>query len=97
MIEEHNEKRGFIRVAITSNVDFRRLGGRETNQGQTKDLSASGLCFTTPATVETGEVLEVTVHPGASITPPLEAKLTVTRVGRDEAARLYEVAGTLEH
>ncbi len=97
MIQSQDERRDFIRMAVESCVEFQRQGSGQRSQGQTRDLSAGGLRFTTAAPVAQGEVLEITVHPGANITPPLEARLTVLRVERDGVRNLYDVAGRLEH
>ncbi len=97
MIQRQDEKRHFTRMAVTSNVEFRRENSGKNGQGQAKDLSAAGLRFTTQTELKSGEVLNITIHPGVTITPPLETKLTVLRVRRHREEDLYEVAGTLEH
>lgn len=97
MISGQTERRKFIRVAIDSRMEFRRGDSPQRFEGQAVDLSATGLRFTTQAPVEKGEVIQVVVHPGASVTPPLESRMTVLRIAADKASGIYEVAGMLEH
>ncbi len=96
MIQRQDERRGFIRMAIESQVEWRRPGERHRFEGRTRDLSATGVRFVTEGDVARGEILEVVIHPGAAITPALERRLRVLRVSRDDDSGLYEVAGALE-
>lgn len=92
MIIGKSEKRDFIRMNIESEVSFNRPGSDETFQGKTVDLSATGLRFITEAPVQVGELLNITVKPGVSITPPLDITMAVVRVEKTEDGH-YDVAG----
>lgn len=92
----HNEKRNFIRMNVNSKIEFRREDSSTSYDGKSKDICATGLSFTTPTPVTEGEILDIIIHPGASVTPPLKGKLTVIRVDHDKSANIFAIAGTLE-
>lgn len=92
MIIGRNDKRDFIRMNIESEVSFSRPGSTETCDGKSIDLSATGMRFITKTLVAVGEMLEISVKPGVSITPPLEVTMEVVRVVETEDGQ-YDVAG----
>lgn len=92
MIIGRNDKRDFIRMNIESEVSFGRPGSSERFTGRTIDLSATGMRFVTRSEVELGEILEISVKPGVSITPPLDVRMTVVRVDKTADGQ-YDVAG----
>ncbi len=92
MILSRDEKRAFMRMNIESEISFSRSGSNQTYTGQSIDLSASGMRFTTQMPITVGETLAVLVNPGVSITPPLAVTLSVMRVIEDEDGQ-YDVAG----
>lgn len=92
MIIGKSEKRDFIRMSIESEVSFHRPDSGVTYKGKTIDLSATGMRFLTKSPVHVGELLEISVKPGVSITPPLEVTLEVIRV-EETGDGQYDVAG----
>jgi hypothetical protein len=92
MIVGRKDKRDFIRMDISSEIDFCQSGSSVNFKGLTLDLSASGLSFETETPVAVGDTLAVVVNPGVDITPPLEITLSVTRVDKMDE-NLYQVAG----
>jgi hypothetical protein len=92
MIIGKQDKRDFIRMNIESEVSFSRPGSAEIHSGKGTDLSATGMRFITKTIVSVGELLEISVKPGVSITPPLEVVMEVVRVVETEDGQ-YDVAG----
>ena len=92
MIIGKDDKRDFIRMTIESEVTFTRPDSTEIYEGKTIDLSATGIRFITSTEVKVGEMLDITVKPGVSITPPLDITMAVVRVTKTDDGR-YDVAG----
>jgi len=92
----HKDQRNFIRMEVNSKVEFKRGDSGPTLVGTAIDISAIGLRFVSEEAIDNEEVLSVTVYPGAEVTPPLHAIVTVKRVDHCEEEGTYEVAGTLK-
>jgi hypothetical protein len=90
-----DDKRNFIRMNIDAHIIFNRTNSTGQHSAKAKDLSATGLRFITDAAVDIGEKLEVAIHPGTDLTPPLMATMTVVRVFQDEESNNYDVAGLI--
>lgn len=95
MMIGRNDKRDFIRMSIDARVIFNRINSDQEHSGRAKDLSATGVRFITDIPVDVGEQLELAIHPGTDLTPPLLATMTVIRVNRDEDSNKYDVAGII--
>ncbi len=91
----HKDQRDFIRMEVNSRVEFKRGDSGPTLIGTAIDISAIGLRFVSEEAIENEEVLNVTIYPGAEVTPPLHAIVTVKRVDYCEDEGTYEIAGTL--
>jgi hypothetical protein len=94
---DYSEKRDFPRMAVNCAARFRVVGKQETGTAIVKDLSGGGLLLWTDDEVASGDLLNVEVMPGKSITPPLHAVVEVIRcdaLSGEEAA--FSVACTLE-
>ena len=92
----HRDQRNFIRMEVNSKVEFKRGDSGPTYTATAIDISAIGIRFVSETAIELGEVLNVTVYPGAEITPPLHATVTIKRVDHSEDDEAYEVAGSME-
>jgi len=92
----YKDQRDFIRMEVNSKVEFKRGDSGPILLGTAIDISAIGLRFVSEEIIENEEVLNVTIYPGAEVTPPLHATVTVKRVDHCEEEGTYEIAGTLK-
>ena len=90
------EKRNFIRMDINTEVTFKVHGTNEEFKGKCKNLSHTGLQFSTLKTLKEGSELDVTIHAAAGVVPqrPLKAVLSVKRVIKNTDNE-YLVSGDL--
>lgn len=95
MVIGRNDQRGFLRMDVKSVLTFKFSGSDEVFEGESQDLSASGLRFITKQKVNVGDMLDIYIKPGIDITPPLETPLAVVRVTPTDDGR-YEIAGVLQ-
>mgnify|MGYP001544677383 CR=1 FL=1 len=92
---DYAEKRGYIRMPVQCPVTVRdRRGDRMPAETRLLDLSASGLRFFSPRSLEEGDRLQVTVSPENPITPPLEAEVAVVRC--EEIDNGFDIAASIE-
>lgn len=95
---DYSEKRGYIRMPVQCPVTVHDgRGDRMPAETRLLDLSASGMRFFCPQSVNEGDRLQITVSPENPITPPLEAEVAVVRCqqiddGFDIAASIEEIA-----
>lgn len=92
MMLGRDEKRGFMRMNIESEVSVSRPGSSQMYSGKSVDLSASGVRFITQMAVTVGETLAVQLNAGTPVTPPLAVTISVVRVIEHGDGR-YDVAG----
>lgn len=92
-MSEYAEKRDFQRMAIDCVLSFSIKGGSETYDGNVINLSSKGILFTSTEAVKDGSDLSIVLTPSNSITPPMEADATITRVIDNES--VYEIACTI--
>jgi len=82
-------------MEVNSKVEFKRGDSGPIFTATAIDISAIGIRFESETAVELGEVLNITVYPGAEITPPLHASVIIKRVDHCEDSGTYEVAGSM--
>ena len=84
------ERRELLRIPVNTEVRFRKLPDGEENRGYVKNISGSGILFSSESVFEPGTLLslEVVTPPpklGAGNQEPLRATVRVVRVTGDEA------------
>jgi hypothetical protein len=92
-VSEYAEKRDFLRMAIDCVLTFSINGDSETYDGQVINLSSNGILFTSTEAIKEGSDLRIVLTPSNSITPPMKADTTVTRVIDNES--VHEIACTI--
>ncbi len=81
-------------MAIDCGFSFSKRGKQESYDGHVINLSSKGILFTSNESFEPGSSLEIVLTPSNSLTPPMEASVTVTRVLDKES--IYELACEIE-
>lgn len=90
---EHDEKRQFQRMQLSSQLQFRRVGETQLFKAATMDLSASGIRFITSEVLNSGEFLQIVIHSQHSQIAPLVAEGEVLRaVALTDDADRYEIS-----
>lgn len=79
MLITDSERRSFPRMNINCAVLYRDAVGSDYTPGQGKNLSAQGILFTAVDHYAVGELLDISVLPESSLTPPLHARIEVIR------------------
>jgi hypothetical protein len=84
------ERRALLRVPINAEVVFRKMPEREEMRGYVKNISGSGILFTSDHIFEPGTLLSLEVATsgprlGATNKDPLRATVRVVRVTGDES------------
>lgn len=92
-MSEYAEKRDFQRMAIDCVLSFSIKGESETYDGNVINLSSKGILFTSSEAIKEGSDLSIVLTPSNSITPPMEADVTVTRVIDNDS--VYEIGCTV--
>lgn len=92
-MSEYAEKRDFQRMAIDCVLSFSIKGKPDTYDGNVINLSSKGILFTSTEAINEGSDLGIVLTPSNSITPPMEADATVTRVIDNDS--IYEIACTI--
>jgi len=82
------EKRGFLRMPIDCELSFSPVGGSENYEGKVVNLSSGGILFTSARSFDVGSRLEIVLTPGNSVTPPMQARVTVARVDAADGSHL---------
>ena len=93
-MSDYSEKRDFQRMAIDCGFSFSKRGEQQSHDGHVINLSSMGILFTSEQSFEPGSGLEIVLTPSNSLTPPMEASVTVTRVTDNES--IYELACEIE-
>ncbi|MGD2170771.1 MAG: PilZ domain-containing protein [Gammaproteobacteria bacterium] len=87
---EYAEKRDFLRMPIDCELNFSEVDSDRSYQGNVINLSSKGILFTSSQSFDTGTRLDIVLTPSNSITPPMRARVTVSRVVAREV--LYDIA-----
>jgi hypothetical protein len=91
---DYSEKRGFVRMPIDCELSFSPLDDAQTYQGKVVNLSNGGILFTAAQSFDIGTRLEIELTPANSVTPPMQAWVTVTRVDASDSS--FEIAGKID-
>ncbi len=81
------EKRSFLRMPMDCELNFSTVDGGETYHGKVVNLSNRGILFTAERSFNVGARLEIVLTPANSVTPPMQARVTVTRVEAVEGSQ----------
>ena len=84
------EKRDYLRMPIDCALSFSESGSDRQYQGKVINLSSKGILFNSEKGVDVGSRLVIVLTPSNSITPPMRARATVSRV--DARGSVYEIA-----
>lgn len=88
------EKREYFRIQVDCDIHCKREG-EDIHIARCKTLSGAGVSFITTQELSIGEKLEVTIHPGHSITPSMTGIITVVRTMELENKE-FEVGATMQ-
>ncbi|MDT8310687.1 MAG: PilZ domain-containing protein [Methylophaga sp.] len=90
---DHEEKRQFQRMQLSSQLQFRRTGITQIFKGETLDLSATGIRFITTEPLENAELLQLVINSKHPQIAPLVAEGKVLRtMALNEAADRFEIS-----
>jgi hypothetical protein len=87
---DYAEKRDFLRMPIDCELNFAVEDSTKQYQGKVINLSSQGVLFTSNQKFAPGTILEITLTPSNSTTPPMQATVVVARVSSNEV--LFEIA-----
>lgn len=91
---DYAERRDFIRMFIDATVAFRRAGDAEWSQGQSRNLSGSGVLFNSPVPLAAEQLVEFRLGSAQSKVSPLEGELRVVRATANDDGS-FEVAAEI--
>ena len=91
---DYAEKRDFLRMPIDCELQFSRRGGDERLQGKVINLSSKGILFTSSESFAPGDQLDILLTPANALTPPMEARVVVSRIVDNDAG--FEIACEIE-
>jgi hypothetical protein len=91
---EYAEKRDFLRMPIDCELSFSEVDGGKRHQGKVINLSTKGILFTSSEKFDIGTRLDIVLTPSNSITPPMQARVSVSRVVAGEV--LFDIACEIE-
>jgi len=94
MTIDHEEKRGFMRMAAHHDLHFRIRGQEEFLHGTCINLSASGILFSSAQALDVGSYLQVNMTPQYAVVAPFDAEVEVLR-STPRAEGDYEIAGRI--
>lgn len=93
-MSEYAEKRDFQRMVIDCAFSFSKKDENQSLKGHVVNLSSKGILFTSKETFDEGTMLDIVLTPSNSLTPPMEASVTVTRIIDNNS--VYEIACEIE-
>lgn len=79
MMLDYNEKRAFPRMNVECPAKIRLHGDADARGAIVKNLSGGGVLIWLDQAMAQGSVFDITVEPGIDLTPPLDARVKVTR------------------
>lgn len=92
---DYDEKRDFIRMGADHDLEYQLGGSSERKSGVCKNLSATGILFTTDASIPTGTRLTVNISPRYSVVAPFNAEIEVLRAVPDGTGGQFNIAGKI--
>ncbi|MCH8104887.1 MAG: PilZ domain-containing protein [Proteobacteria bacterium] len=93
-MSDYAEKRDFQRMVIDCAFSFSKKDEKQSLKGHVVNLSSKGILFTSNETFDEGTMLDIVLTPSNSLTPPMEASVTVTRIIDNNS--VYEIACEIE-
>jgi hypothetical protein len=81
-------------MTLDSSLQYEIYDDKQKYQGVVKNLSATGILFTTGESLPLGIQLQIKLTPENNITPPMSAEVQVTRCDKHADAQ-YHVAGVM--
>ncbi|MDJ0779272.1 MAG: PilZ domain-containing protein [Gammaproteobacteria bacterium] len=87
---DYAEKRDFLRMPIDCELRFGKAGEDSSLQGNVINLSSKGILFTSQERFSEGTMLDIVLTPSNSETPPMNARVVVSRVTDNDV--LFEIA-----
>lgn len=81
MVDWREDMRDFRRMSIDCAMEFRPASGGPMLSGQARDLSATGVSFTTATPPAEGDEIEIKIDTGSNL---LHAIARVMRVSRND-------------
>jgi hypothetical protein len=94
MTTEYAEKRNFFRMNMDCNMEYTINGSGEHESGTVLTLSGDGISFTTKQAVSAGAIVNISITPENTVTPPLVVTVEVLRCEQGNSDQ-YEVAGNI--
>ena len=91
---EYDEKRDFIRMSADHDLQFREAGSDTTHSGICKNLSATGILFSSDTAFPPGTRLEVNISPRYSVVAPFDAEVEVLRADPDDSGK-FDIASKI--
>jgi hypothetical protein len=95
MAIDYEEKRDFIRMTADHVLHYREIGSEETRQGTCRNISASGILFTSDQAIPAGTELEINITPQFAVVSPLDAVVKVLRTQANGTPQHYTIAGMI--
>lgn len=90
---DHEEKRQFQRMQLSSQLQFRRAGSTALFKAETLDLSATGVRFRTSEPLNSGDNLQIVINSQHPQIAPLVAEGRVIRSDASaEPLEQYEIS-----
>ena len=80
MVIDYEEKRRFARMTLDCDIDLKPSGTMDFVKGTCRNLSVSGIMFTTDTEITPGTMVDINITPRISVVPPLDATVEVIRV-----------------
>lgn len=91
---DYSEKRDFMRMPVHCPVSIRDIRGELEELAELLDLSATGVRFVSSHAIDEGARLQLMVKPECTITPPLEAQVSVVRC--NEVDNGFDIAASID-
>ena len=95
-MHDHDERRLNIRMNLDCKMTYKYPDSDQEFKARCKNLSGSGVMFTTLEEVDIGVALEINITPNKTITPPMHAYVEIIRCLFDENDSTYHVAAEIK-
>ena len=92
---DYAEKRDFLRMPIDCELRFGIAGEDSSLKGNVINLSSKGILFTSQQRFSEGTSLDIVLTPSNSETPPMHARVVVSRVVDNDV--LFEIACEIQN
>ncbi len=96
MLVNEAERREFQRLPLQCKIEYKQPGDQDILYGTGRNLSGSGISFTTDRAVTVGTELEIDVIPTTDKLQPLSALIKVVRMEPSPSARQFVIGGAIQ-